>query len=162
MDEEQQMDIVDTNQPQADSSITWSTSHENIQPQQNRKSSREMRQETTPLGSYQHGTVFLSSLRCREVGFEIAIYWYRVRGRRHNLKRMHLFAGELLHRILLACPADGVSLALMCTLLLIPDSFCADTKIIPDSARWISRRRNFANDSPKLGIEITMLYSSLA
>jgi len=32
------------------------------------------------------------------------------------------------------CPADGVSLALMSTLLLIPDSFCACTKIIPDRA----------------------------
>ena len=32
------------------------------------------------------------------------------------------------------CPADGVSLALMSTLLLIPYSFCAGTKIIPDRA----------------------------
>ena len=32
-----------------------------------KKSSSEMRQETTPLGSLQH-----------EVGFEMAIYWYRV------------------------------------------------------------------------------------
>ena len=53
MDEEQQMDMVDANQPQADSL----TSHENIQPRQNKKSSSEMRQETTPLGSHQHGTV---------------------------------------------------------------------------------------------------------
>ena len=32
------------------------------------------------------------------------------------------------------CPADGVSLALMSTLLLILDSFCAGAKIIPDRA----------------------------
>ena len=32
------------------------------------------------------------------------------------------------------CPADGVSLALMSTLLLIPDSFCAGAKTIPDRA----------------------------
>ena len=31
------------------------------------------------------------------------------------------------------CPADGVSLALMSTLLLIPDSFCAGAKTILDS-----------------------------
>ena len=32
------------------------------------------------------------------------------------------------------CPADGVSLALMSTLLLIPDSFCAGAKPIRDRA----------------------------
>ena len=32
------------------------------------------------------------------------------------------------------CPADGVSLALMSTLLLIPDSFCAGAKTILDRA----------------------------
>ena len=32
-----------------------------------------------------------------------------------------------------SCPADGVSLALMSTLLLIPDSFCAGAKTILDS-----------------------------
>ena len=32
------------------------------------------------------------------------------------------------------CPTDGVSLALMSTLLLIPDSFCAGAKTIPDRA----------------------------
>ena len=32
------------------------------------------------------------------------------------------------------CPADGVSLALMSTLLLIPDSLCAGAKTIPDRA----------------------------
>ena len=32
------------------------------------------------------------------------------------------------------CPADGVSLALMSTLLLIPDSFCAGAKILQDRA----------------------------
>ena len=31
------------------------------------------------------------------------------------------------------CPADGVSLALMSTLLLIPDSFCTGAKTIQDS-----------------------------
>ena len=32
------------------------------------------------------------------------------------------------------CPEDGVSLALTSTLLLIPDSFCAGAKTIPDRA----------------------------
>ena len=32
------------------------------------------------------------------------------------------------------CPSDGVSLALMSTLLLIPDSLCAGAKTIPDRA----------------------------
>ena len=32
------------------------------------------------------------------------------------------------------CPADGVSLALMSTLLLIPDSFCAGAKTLRDGA----------------------------
>ena len=53
--------------------------------------------------------------------------------------------------------ADGVSLALISTLLLILDSFCAGTKTIRDNARRISRRRNFANDSSKHGINITIL-----
>ena len=39
------------------------------------------------------------SLKCREVGFEMAIYWYRVA--KGQKIQTHLLAGQLLHRILL-------------------------------------------------------------
>ena len=51
------------------------------------------------------------SLKCREVGFEMAIYWYGV-AKGHKLRRIS-------RRTVTAsdstCPADGVSLALMST-----------------------------------------------
>ena len=49
------------------------------------------------------------------------------------------------------CPVHGVSLALMSTLLFIPEGFCAGTKIIADRASCshiktvISLRRDFCN-----------------
>ena len=92
-----------------------------------------MRQESTPLGSYQHGTVSSLSLKCREVGFEMAIYWYRV--------AEDINSEEFARRTVTAsdstCPADGVSLGLMSTLLLIPEGFCAGAKpyrIAPDES----------------------------
>ena len=57
MDQEQQMDMADTNQPQTDSSIMINKVMTDVQQQQNKKLSSEMRQETTLLGSHQHGTV---------------------------------------------------------------------------------------------------------
>ena len=57
MDEEQQMDMADTNQPQTDSSIMINKVMTDVQQQQNKKLSSEMRQETTLLGSHQQGTV---------------------------------------------------------------------------------------------------------
>ena len=72
----------------------------------------------------------------------------------------HLLAGQLYTASDSTCPADGVSLA-MSKLLLIPEGICAGTETIQDSVRWISPRRNLANDSSKHGINITILYSSL-
>ena len=46
------------------------------------------------------------SLKCREVGFEMAIYWYRV-----AFARREVTASDS------SCPADGVSLTLKSTLL---------------------------------------------
>ena len=71
------------------------------------------------------------SLKCREVGLEMAIYWYRVA---ENINSEE-FARRTDTASDSTCPADGVSLALMSTLLIIPDSFCAGAKTIQDSAR---------------------------
>ena len=71
------------------------------------------------------------SLKCRDVGFEMAKYWYRVT-EGHKLRRICSQGSYCIG--LDTCPADGVSLALMSTLLLIPDSFCAGAKTIPDRA----------------------------
>ena len=46
------------------------------------------------------------SLKCREVGFEMAIYWYRV-----AFARREVTASDS------SCPADGVSLTVMSTLV---------------------------------------------
>ena len=70
------------------------------------------------------------SLKCREVGFEMAIYWYRWPKDINS----DAFARRTVTASDSTCPADGVSLALMSTLLLIPDSFCTGTKPIPDRA----------------------------
>ena len=73
------------------------------------------------------------SPHCREVGFEMAIYWYRVAEDINS----DAFARRAVTASDSTCPADGVSLALMSTLLLIPDSFCAGTnpyRIAPDES----------------------------
>ena len=66
MDEEQQMDMVDTNQPQTDSSIMINKSwkHPTAAKQQiiQRDAAGNMR------------TSMEQSLKCLEVGFEMAIY----------------------------------------------------------------------------------------
>ena len=51
------------------------------------------------------------------------------------------FAGRAVTASDSTCPTDGVSLALMSTLLLIPDSFYAGTKTIPDSKGFCSQIR---------------------
>ena len=70
------------------------------------------------------------SLKCSEVGFEMAIYWHRV-AKGHKFRP---FARRAVTASDSICPADGVSLALMSTLLLIPDSFCAGAKTLRDRA----------------------------
>ena len=70
------------------------------------------------------------SLKCCEVGFEMDIYWYRVA----EDINLDAFARRTVAASDSTCPADGVSLALMSTLLLIPDSFCAGAKTILDRA----------------------------
>ena len=44
------------------------------------------------------GNNFTWSLKCREFGFEMAIFWYRV-AKGHKVRR--LCSGQLLHRIIL-------------------------------------------------------------
>ena len=74
MDEEQQMDKVDTNQPQNGSSIMINKSW---------KHPTAAKQEIIQRDAVGNNSTWLAcapsmeqSLKCREVGFEMAIYWY--------------------------------------------------------------------------------------
>ena len=110
MDEEQQIDMVDTNQPPrttlaiqrdaAGNNSTW------LAPAWNS---------------------FLNAVKSVLKWLYIGIEWPKD-------INSDAFAGRAVTASDSTCPADGVSLALMSTLLLIPDSLCAGAKTIPDRA----------------------------
>ena len=85
MDEEQ-MDIVDANQPQADSSIminkSWKhpTAAKQVIIQRDAAERKQLHMFSMRISMEQ-------SLKCREVGFEMAIHWYRV-AKGHKLRRI--------------------------------------------------------------------------
>ena len=85
MDEEQ-MDIVDANQPQANSSIminkSWKhpTAAKQVIIQRDAAERKQLHMVSMRISMEQ-------SLKCREVGFEMAIYWYRV-AKGHKVRRI--------------------------------------------------------------------------
>ena len=74
-------------------------------------------------------TIFKSSGKSSDD--ETKVETYRV-AKGHKLRR--ICSQDSYCNGFYTCPADGVSLALMSTLLLIPDSFCAGAKTIQDRA----------------------------
>ena len=76
MDEEQQMDIVDTNQPQNDSSIMINQLIETSNRSQTRNHPARYGRKQLHMVSMRTSTE--QPLNCREVGFEMAIYLYQV------------------------------------------------------------------------------------
>jgi len=145
MDEEQQMDMVDTNQPHADSSIMIKKSWKHPT-----AAKQEIIERDAAGNNYTWWACapawnsLLSTVKLFLTWLYIGIEWPKTNS--DAFVRRTVTASDS------TCPADGVSLA-MSTLLLILEGFCADTKIIPDSTRWISRRRNFANDSLNSGLK---------
>ena len=75
MDEEQQKVIVDTNQPQADSSIMMNKSWKHPTAAKQEIMQRDAA-ERKQLHMVSMRISMEESLKRREVGFEMAIYWY--------------------------------------------------------------------------------------
>ena len=127
MDEEQQMDTVDTNQPQNDSSIMINKSWKNP---------TAAKQEITQRDAAGNNSTWLacapawnSLLGAVKLVLKWLYDWYRVA----EDINLDAFASRKVTASDSSRPADGVSLALMSTLLLIPDSICAGAKTILDS-----------------------------
>ena len=110
MDEEQQIDMVDTNQPP--------------------RTTMAFRRDAAGNNSTWLAPAWNSFLNAVDWVLKwlyIGIEWPK-----------DINSDAFAHRTVTAsdstCPTDGVSLALMSTLLLIPDSFCAGAKTILDKA----------------------------
>ena len=128
MDEEQQMDKVDTNQPQNGSSIMINKSW---------KHPTAAKQEIIQRDAAGNNSTWIacapawnSLLSAVKLVLKWLYDWYRVA----EDINLDAFASRKVTASDSSRPADGVSLALMSTLLLIPDSFCAGAKTIPDRA----------------------------
>ena len=108
MDEEQQKVIVDANQPQTDSSIMINK-------------------------SWKHPTASKQEIFQRDAAGNNST-WLACASAWNSLLSAVKFVLKWLNIGMECYQADGVSLALMSTLLLIPDSFCAGAKTIQDRA----------------------------
>ena len=127
MDEEQQMDKVDTNQPQNGSSIMINKSW---------KHPTAAKQEIIQRDAAGNNSTWIacapawnSLLSAVKLVLKWLYDWYRVA----EDINLDAFASRKVTASDSSRPADGVSLALMSTLLLIPDSFCTGAKTILDS-----------------------------
>ena len=128
MDEEQQMDAVDTNQPQNDSSIMINKSWKNPTAAKQEIIQRDAAgNNSTWLACASAWNSLLSAVKLVLKWLYIGIEWPKD-------TKSDAFARWAVTASDSTCPADGVSLALMSTLLLIPDSFCAGAKTIRDRA----------------------------
>ena len=110
MDKEQQIDMVDTNQPPRTTMAIQRDAAGN---------------NSTWLAPAWNS--FLNAVNWVLKWLYIGIEWPKDINS-DTFSRMKVTASDS------TCPADGVSLALMSTLLLIPDSLCAGAKTIPDRA----------------------------
>ena len=128
MDEEQQKVIVDTNQPQADSSIMINKSWKHPTAAKQELMQRHVAgNNSTWLACASAWNSFLTAVK-------LVLKWLYVGIESPKHINSDAFARRTVTASDSTCPADGVSLALMSTLLLIPDSFCAGAKTIPDRA----------------------------
>ena len=110
MDKEQQLDVVDKNQP----------------PRTTMAIQRDAaRNNSTWLAPAWNS--FLNAVKSVLKWLYIGIEWQKDINSDAFVRRTVTASDS-------TCPADGVSLALMSTLLLKPDSFCAGAKIIQDRA----------------------------
>ena len=113
MDEEQQMDTVDTNQPQNDSSIMINKSWKNPTAAKQEIIQRDAAgNNSTWLACAPAWNSLLSAVK---LVLKWLYDWYRVA----EDINLDAFASRKVTASDSSCPADGVSLALMSTLLLI-------------------------------------------
>ena len=144
MDEEQ-MDIVDANQPQADSSIMINKSWKHP------TAAKQVIIQRDAVGNNSTWLACASAWNSLLSAVKLVLKWLYIGIEWPKDINSEAFARKAVTASDSTCPADGVSLALMSTLLLIPDSFCAGMKIIPDRASCshiktvISFRRDFCN-----------------
>ena len=127
MDEEQQMDKVDTNQPQNGSSIMINKSWKHPTAAKQEIIQRDAaRNNSTWIACAPAWNSLLSAVK---LVLKWLYDWYRVA----EDINLDAFASRKVTASDSSRPADGVSLALMSTVLLIPDSFSAGAKTILDS-----------------------------
>ena len=126
MDEEQQKVIVDTNQ--ADSSIMINKSWKHPTAAKQELMQRHAAgKNSTWLACASAWNSFLTAVK-------LVLKWLYIGIESPKDINSDAFARRTVTASDSTCPADGVSLALMSTLLLIPDSFCAGAKTIQDRA----------------------------
>ena len=121
------MDRVDTNQPQTDSSIMINKSWKHPTAAKQEIIQRDAAgNNSTWLACASAWNSLLSAVKLVLKWLYIGIEWPKD-------TKSDAFARRTVTASDSTCPADGVSLALMSTLLLIPEGFCAGTKTIRDS-----------------------------
>ena len=128
IDEEEQMYLVDANQPQTDSSIVINKSW---------KHPTAARQEIIQWDVAGNNSTWLaraSAWNSLLSAVKLVLKWLYIGIEWPKDINSQAFARKAVTASDSTCPADGVSLALMSTLLLIPDSFCAGAKTILDRA----------------------------
>ena len=122
------MDIIDTNQPQDDSSIMINKSWKHPTAAKQEIMQRDAAGNNfTWLACASAWNSLLSAVKLVLKWLSIGIEWPKD-------INSDAFAVRTVTASDSTCQADGVSLALMSTLLLIPEGFCAGTKIIRDRA----------------------------
>ena len=121
------MDIVDANQPQADSSIMINKSWKHPTAAKQEIIQRDAAGNNSTWLAASAWNSLLSAVKLVLKWLYIGIEWPKDINSDAFVRRTVTASDS-------TCPADGVSLGLMSTLLLIPDSFCAGAETIQDRA----------------------------
>ena len=121
------MYIVDTNQPQTDSLIMINKSW---------KHPTAAKQEIIQGDAVGNNSTWLAASAWNSLlsAVKLVLKWLYIGIEWPKDINSDVFARKAVTASDSTCPADGVSLALMSTLLLIPEGFCAGAKIIQDRA----------------------------
>ena len=121
------MDIVDANQLQADSSIMVNKSWKHP------TAAKQVIIQRDAVGNNSTSLACASAWNSLLSAAKLVLKWLYIGIDWPKDTKSDAFARRAVSASDSTCPADGVSLALMSTLLLIPDSFCAGAKTILDS-----------------------------
>ena len=128
MDEEQQMDIVDANQPKADSSIIINKSWKHP------TAAKQVIIQRDAAGNNSTWLACASAWNSLLSAVKLVLKWLYIGIEWPKDTKSDAFACKAVTASDSTCPADGVSLSLMSTLLLIPEGFCVGAKTILDRA----------------------------